>query len=123
MLCKDVVVIDLENVWQHRRARKLRSLNTLVLEDAIWEIGAFDAVLLDWLDTAPQTELQGFRALEANLMLGLFSGAPYALCPRFRWYAHGTCYGKHGTSETQRLVSHAQVHSRRTSGRDSTPRS
>ena len=90
VLISYVVIVDLENIWQNRRARRLRSCAHLALAPAIWELGAFDALLIDWLETAPPVELQTFRALDGHFMRALFAGAsPHALYPRYflhRWH-------------------------------------
>ena len=70
-----VAIVDIDSAWQRTRAGRLRKRLKLTLSACIWEVGAFDSLLLDWLELAPPAEVLNFRALEADLMRGLYSDA------------------------------------------------
>ena len=70
-----MAVIDLDDVWQQRRARKLCTRHKLKLSEQLFQLDAFDALLIDWLHQAPSMELQNFADLEKRLNRAVYGGA------------------------------------------------
>tara|TARA_B110001452_G_scaffold196118_1_gene166099 strand:- start:4103 stop:8938 length:4836 start_codon:yes stop_codon:yes gene_type:complete len=79
-------LFDLDSVWQSNRTHRLRSRHRLTLSPTIWHVGAFDSVLLDWLEQASPAELASLAQFDEQLMRAHFSGALDARTKRTRQY-------------------------------------
>lgn len=70
-----VALIDLDSVWQLRRVRKLCRRHNLVLQTSLFQLDAFNSLLIDWLYQASPKALHNFGELEKQLNRAVYSGA------------------------------------------------
>ena len=70
-----VALVDLDSVWQKCRAHKLCRRHNLKLSDALFQLDAFNELLIDWLYQASPKALHNFGELEKQLNRATYSGA------------------------------------------------
>lgn len=70
-----VAVTDLEGVWQMRRMNALRKRHKITLSPALFQLDAFDAVLIDWLAQVQPEAVYSFGQLVGQLNRARYGGA------------------------------------------------
>ena len=70
-----VVLVDLDAQWQTHRAVTIRRNQRVTLDPALFNVSAYDDLILDWLEQAPPESLYHFREIEVKLMQARYGGA------------------------------------------------